>query len=78
MSPTTISLPRTVTCRPSRITCALGAAIFFKAASACSAFDSWTTPTIAFSTTITMMATESTHSPSSNETTAAITRMMTR
>ncbi len=78
MSPATSSRPGTVTWWPSRITCALGAAIFFSAASACSAFDSWITPTTAFSTTMTMMAIESTHSPRSSETSAAIIRMMTR
>ena len=49
-----------------------------RAARAASAFDSWITPTTAFSTTMIMMATASTISPRSRETTAAIIRMMTR
>ena len=78
MSPGTSSRPGTVTWWPSRITCALGAAIFFRAASACSAFDSWITPTTAFRTTMHMIAIESTHSPSSERDEAATIRMMTR
>ena len=60
------------------MTCAFGAAIFFSAASACSAFDSWITPTIAFSTTMHIMAIESTHSPSASAISAAMIRMITR
>ena len=78
MSPPTRSrLATTVWC-PSRMTAAFGADIFFSAASACSAFDSWITPTTAFRATMNMMAIESTYSPRASETSAAITRMMTR
>ena len=78
MSPATSSRLATRTWCPSRITAALGADIFFSAASACSALDSWITPTTAFRATMNMMAIESTHSPSASDTSAAITRMMTR
>ena len=63
---------------PSRMTWAFGAAIFFSAASACSAFDSWITPTTAFRTTMHMMAMESTYSPSASAISAATIRMITR
>ncbi len=78
MSPATSSRLATITWCPSRITAAFGADIFFSAASACSALDSWITPTTAFRATMTMMAMESTYSPRASETSAAITRMMTR
>jgi hypothetical protein len=58
------------------MTCACGAAIFCSAASACSALDSWTTPTTALSNTMNMMAKESTYSPSASDTTAAMIRMI--
>jgi hypothetical protein len=78
MSPGTSSRPGIVVSMPSRITWALGADIFLRAASACSAFDSWITPTTAFRMTMTMMAMESTHSPSARAMRAAAIRMITR
>jgi hypothetical protein len=59
-------------CRcPSRITCASGAANFFKAASACSARLSWITPKVAFKITIARIAAASSISPNSADMTAA-------
>ena len=78
MSPGTSSPAGTSCCWPSRMTRAFGAAIFFSAASASSAFDSCTTPRMAFRTTMAMIAMASTHSPSSSEITAATIRMMIR
>ena len=78
MSPATRSRLATTTWCPSRMTAAFGADIFFSAARACSALDSWITPTTAFRTTMNMMAIESTYSPSASDTSAATIRMMTR
>ena len=60
------------------MTLAVGAAIFLSAASACSAFDSWMTPSAAFSTTMAAMATASTVSPIKMLTAAAAIRMKIR
>jgi len=63
---------------PPRITCAFGADIFFRAARAASAFDSWMTPTTAFKATMTMMAIASIYSPNRSEIIAATINRMTR